>query len=103
MSWVKLRMKFPGTCIECKKPLKIGEMGLWSKGVGVKHMSCSVEKEIPCIICGKPAGCQLCELFENCNVQKVSPYCVCFDCSTTSLSQYKTAVAKKFPVLIAQD
>lgn len=96
-------MRFPGRCTECNKPLKIGEMGLWSKDVGVKHMSCSENKEIPCIICGRPAGCQQCEMFDKCSVQKVAPYCVCFDCSTISLSQYVTATSKKFPVLTAQN
>lgn len=103
MSWVKLRMKFPGKCIECNKPLKTGEVGLWSKGVGVKHMDCSENKEIRCIVCGKPAGCQQCEVFEKCNAQKISPYCLCFDCSAISLNKYVAAVSKKFSTLATQD
>ena len=34
MSWIKIPMKFPGTCIVCNDKIEINEIGLWSKGVG---------------------------------------------------------------------
>ena len=37
MSWVPIPMKFTGTCIVCNEKIEINEIGLWSKGVGVKH------------------------------------------------------------------
>ena len=41
MSWRPIPMKFPATCIVCNQKLKVGEMGLWAKGLGVKHEKCS--------------------------------------------------------------
>jgi len=38
--WIKIPMKFPGTCIACNEKIEINEIGLWSKGVGVKHEKC---------------------------------------------------------------
>lgn len=40
-SWVKLTMRFPGRCLECGKPIATGQQGLWSRGVGVKHVQCA--------------------------------------------------------------
>ena len=34
-------MKFPGTCIVCNEKIEINEIGLWSKGTGVKHEKCA--------------------------------------------------------------
>ena len=34
-------MKFPGTCIVCNGKIEINEIGLYSKGSGVKHEKCS--------------------------------------------------------------
>ena len=40
-SWIKLTMKFPGKCLDCGKPIATGQQGLWSRGVGVKHVQCA--------------------------------------------------------------
>ena len=103
MSWIKMNMRFPGTCIVCKKPVKTGERGLWARGVGVKHIGCAEQNGISCIICGKPAGCSLCELYDSCDIQRVSPLCVCSECSGSSLEQYRAAAARKFPALAVKD
>jgi len=54
MSWRKISMKFPGTCIICNKKLEVNEIGLWAKGQGVKHEKCGEINELKCIICGGP-------------------------------------------------
>ncbi len=41
MGWLKITMKFEGKCIVCNKKIPVNEIGLWSKGVGVKHENCS--------------------------------------------------------------
>ncbi len=41
MSWRKISMKFDGTCIVCNEKIKVNEIGLWSKGLGVKHEKCA--------------------------------------------------------------
>jgi hypothetical protein len=41
MSWRKIPMKFPGTCIVCNEKIKVNEIGLWAKGLGVKHEKCA--------------------------------------------------------------
>ena len=50
-------MKFSGTCIVCNDKIEINEIGLWSKGVGVKHEKCAQINELQCIVCGSSAGC----------------------------------------------
>ena len=50
MSWIKIPMKFPGTCIVCNDKIEINEIGLWSKGVGVKHEKCAQTNELQCIV-----------------------------------------------------
>ena len=40
MGWRRIAMKFEGRCIVCKKKIPVDEIGLWSKGVGVKHEKC---------------------------------------------------------------
>ena len=57
MSWSKNPMKFPGTCIVCNEKIEVNEIGLWAKGLGVKHEKCAEVKELSCIVCGGPAGC----------------------------------------------
>ena len=37
MSWRKITMKFDGTCIICNEKITVNEIGLWAKGLGVKH------------------------------------------------------------------
>ena len=44
MSWRKITMKFEGTCMVCNEKIAVNEVGLWSKGLGVKHEKC-VETE----------------------------------------------------------
>ena len=40
MSWRKISMKFPGTCIVCNKKIEANEIGLWAQGLGVNHEKC---------------------------------------------------------------
>ncbi len=42
-------MKFPGTCIVCNENIPVNEIGLWAKGLGVKHEKCiqANERNIP--------------------------------------------------------
>ena len=49
MSWKKQPMKFPGTCIVCNENIPVNEIGLWAKGLGVKHEKCiqANERNIP--------------------------------------------------------
>jgi len=57
MSWRKIPMKFPGTCIVCNEKIEVNEIGLWAKGLGVKHEKCAQINELQCIVCGASAGC----------------------------------------------
>jgi hypothetical protein len=103
MSWIKLTMKFPGTCMVCNQKIEANEVGVWAKGIGVKHEKCAKQevKELKCIICGGPAGCQKCEFFDDCNRELVSEYCICKKCgeSKDSFANYQNAVKKSFPLL----
>ena len=56
MSWRAIPMKFPGTCIICKKKIEVNEVALWAKGLGVKHQACAQVNELKCAICGGSAG-----------------------------------------------
>jgi len=67
MSWRKISMKFPGTCIVCNKKIEANEIGLWAQGLGVKHEKCAEIKELKCIVCGASAGCSQCEYNEDCS------------------------------------
>ncbi|MBI3842542.1 MAG: hypothetical protein HY295_05330 [Thaumarchaeota archaeon] len=101
MSWRKMTMKFAGTCIVCKKKIEENEVGLWSKGIGVKHLACAEVKELRCLVCGGPAGCPQCEFRTDCNLAKVSQLCICKKCNNSegAFISYQKAVAKKFPIL----
>lgn len=94
-------MKFPGTCIVCQEKINVNEIGLWAKGIGVKHERCSQTKELTCIVCGNPAGCPSCEFAEDCNLESVSQFCICKGCSEKKepLTLYKKAAAKEFRLL----
>lgn len=94
-------MKFPGTCIVCKKKIEINEIALWSKGLGVKHQACAKVIELKCIICGNPAGCPICEFAEDCDLERVSQMCICKKCldTKTPYSHYQESVIKRFPTL----
>ncbi len=101
MSWRKISMKFAGTCVVCNERIEVNEIGLWSKGLGVKHERCSQVKELRCTVCGGPAGCDLCEFRDDCDLDMVSQACMCKKCSDAenSFSSYKSAVKKRFHVL----
>ena len=94
-------MKFSGTCIVCNEKIEINEMGLWAKGLGVKHEKCAQIKELQCIICGNPAGCPNCEFQDICDIEKVSQKCICKKCSEEKdvFVSYQKSTLKKFPLL----
>lgn len=101
MSWRKITMKFSGTCIVCNQKIEANEVGLWAKGIGVKHTKCAEVKELRCAVCGGPAGCPACEFRDNCNLELVSQLCICKKCEAKKdpLKQYRESVMKKFPLL----
>ena len=102
MSWIKITMKFDGKCLVCNQKIKAKEIGLWSKGIGVKHEKCAEQSvDIKCIICDGEAGCKTCEFLENCDLQKVSQMCICKKCEGTDdlFLTYQNAIIKKFPRL----
>lgn len=106
MSWRKISMKFAGKCVVCKKGIPVGDPVLWAKGQGVKHESCggatqaASTKEIPCAVCGMGAGCHACELRDDCDMERISPLCICSKCSEGGgLEAYSSAVLSKFTVL----
>ena len=95
-------MKFDGKCLVCNQKIKAKEIGLWSKGIGVKHEKCAEQSvDIKCIICDGEAGCKTCEFLENCDLQKVSQMCICKKCegSDDLFLTYQNAIIKKFPRL----
>jgi hypothetical protein len=96
-------MKFPGICIICNQKIEVNEIGLWAKGLGVKHEKCAEteSKELKCIICSGPAGCQSCEFAEDCDTNLVSELCVCKKCgdSKDSFTNYQNAVKKNYSLL----
>ncbi|MBS1268245.1 MAG: hypothetical protein MAG458_00971 [Nitrosopumilus sp.] len=101
MSWRKIPMKFPGTCIICNEKIPVNEIGLWAKGLGVKHEKCTQIDELLCIICGSPAGCIRCEFQENCDISNVSQSCICKKCSESkdAFISYQKSTKKKFSIL----
>ena len=101
MSWRKIPMKFPGTCIVCNGKIEVNEIGLWAKGLGVKHEKCAQINELQCIVCGASAGCTQCEFQENCDIPNVSQLCICKKCSEekTAFASYQKSTNKKFPLL----
>lgn len=103
MKWVRLNMRFPGKCILCGKSVTIGKQALWARGVGVKHIECTEAENtgIPCIVCGRPAGCEQCEMADSCDTKAVSPLCICSGCNGVkeAMRSYTIAAAKKYPIL----
>lgn len=101
MSWRKISMKFQGTCVVCNEKIEVNEIGLWSKGNGVKHEKCAEIKELKCIICSGPAGCSKCEFREDCDLDLVSELCICLKCNESAdpYSSYLKSVKKKFLLL----
>jgi len=112
--WRKITMKFTGKCMDCSKPILAGQQGMWSKGIGVKHLGCAGvddddNKEgskpavrISCAVCGKPAGCNECEFQDTCDIPNVSPNCLCHDCSQKGdvMRLYQKSTGSKFPLLL---
>jgi len=101
MSWRRIPMKFPGTCVVCNERIEVNEIGLWAKGLGVKHEKCAQVKELACIVCGGPAGCAGCEFADDCDLERVSQLCVCKRCGDDRdpFSSYRTSVKKRFHIL----
>ncbi|MGH1566559.1 MAG: hypothetical protein ACRBB5_03875 [Nitrosopumilus sp.] len=101
MSWRKIPMKFPGICIICNEKIKINEIGLWAKGLGVKHEKCAQTNELRCAVCGAPTGCSRCEFQENCDVLNVSQLCICKNCieDKNAFDSYQKSIKKAFPIL----
>lgn len=101
MSWRKIPMKFPGTCIVCNEKIEVNEIGLWAKGLGVKHEKCAEVNELQCIVCGGPAGCLQCEFQEICDIPNVSQFCICKNCSeqNNAFASYQKTTNKKFPII----
>ncbi|ABK78273.1 conserved hypothetical protein [Cenarchaeum symbiosum A] len=96
-----MKMKYPGKCVVCGKPVAANEQGFWQKDKGVKHEACGEAKELSCIICGGPAGCPECEFREDCDLDAVSQLCVCGGCMGKGdvYSLYREAAGSKFPLL----
>jgi len=101
MSWRTIPMKFPGTCVVCKKKIKVNEVALWAKGLGVKHQVCAEIKEITCAVCGGPAGCPHCEFADECDLDRVSQLCICKKCNDNkdAFSSYQKAASKRLLML----
>lgn len=93
-------MKFPGTCIECGEKIEINEIGLWAKGIGVKHEKCIGEPELKCAVCGRPTGCPSCEFRDDCDIENVSSLCICKRCSDVKdpFSLYKESVKRNYSI-----
>lgn len=94
-------MKFPGICIVCNEKILVNEIGLWAKGLGVKHEKCTELDELSCIVCGSSAGCTMCEFQENCDISNVSQFCICKRCSEekNAFVSYQKSTNKKFSIL----
>lgn len=94
-------MKFDGICIVCNEKIKVNEIGLWAKGLGVKHEKCAEINELNCIICDGPAGCATCEFQEDCDRSLVSQMCICKKCEqkTSIFEIYQESIKKKFSEL----
>ena len=93
-------MKFPGICVVCNEKIGVNEIGLWAKGLGVKHEKCSQINDLRCIICNGSAGCSHCEFQDICDIQKVSQLCICKKCiEENPFDSYQKSVKKRFPLL----
>jgi len=40
IKWITLSTQYSGTCIVCGNSIQIGEKAQWSKGIGIRHISC---------------------------------------------------------------
>ena len=84
-----------------KKKIQVNEIGLWAKGLGVKHEKCAETNELKCILCDGPAGCQKCEFEEDCDRSLVSQLCICKKCEQEDgvFDLYQKSLKKKFSIL----
>ena len=91
-------MKFDGTCTVCNEKVNANEIGLWSKGIGVKHEKCAEVIELKCVICDNPAGCIQCEFHNDCDRSIVSQLCICKKCENQehTFGHYQVSVKDKF-------
>ena len=91
-------MKFDGTCLICNKKVNANKIGLWSKGIGVKHEKCAEINELKCVICDNPAGCLQCEFQNDCDRSLVSQLCICKKCENQehTFEQYQLSIRDKF-------
>ena len=91
-------MKFDGTCLICNKKVNANKIGVWSKGIGVKHEKCAEINELKCVICDNPAGCLQCEFQNECDRSLVSQLCICKKCETQehTFEQYQLSIRDKF-------
>ena len=80
MSWIKIPMKFPGTCIVCNDKIEINEIGLWSKGSGVKHEKCAQTNELTMYCMWFLCWMSQCEFQDICDIPNVSQLCICKKC-----------------------
>ena len=103
MSWRKISMRYPGTCIVCREGIAANETGLWAKDLGVKHERCAQVAELSCTVCGGPAGCDTCEFREDCNPETVSQLCICKKCDDAAgaFRSYQSSVKRRFRILNA--
>ena len=46
-NWLEITMKYSGKCIECSMAISVGEIQLWAKGIGVKHIQCPDPQQEP--------------------------------------------------------
>ena len=91
-------MKSDGICIVCNKKVNANKIGLWSKGIGVKHEKCAEINDLKCVICDNPAGCLQCEFQNDCDRSLVSQLCICKKCETQehTFEQYQLSIRDKF-------
>ena len=115
--WVRITMKFTGTCVACSKPIQTGQQGMWARDAGVKHLECAgiedsggsgnlaAGRSITCAVCGRPAGCAECEFQDMCDIPSVSPNCLCNECSRKDdvIPLYQKSVGGRFPALARPD
>ena len=101
MSWRKITMKFEGTCMVCNEKIAVNEVGLWSKGLGVKHEKCVETEDLKCIVCDGSAGCSQCEFQDDCDRSTVSQLCICKKCEElgNSYVTYQKSLKNKFSLL----
>ena len=94
-------MKFDGTFIICNEKITVNEIGLWAKGLGVKHEKCAESNELKCMICNNSAGCSECEFHDDCDRSIVSQLCICKNCESNNepFELYQKSVINKFALL----